>query len=260
LTRREAIKPGYLVHTTGSGILVYQDVVNARFGQSSDTIYNDLEGVSDIISLPDFASARGAERAVRNVSVEHPEHVKSAIVCLGSVYGQGRGVKSYRSASVHELARVTLQKGHGVQINEGKSAWGNVYIRDVSDLYLKLVEDAVTGGKATEPPVWGPEGFYLVENGEHVWEEVVRRIVEETAARGLIQSTEIKSISPDEAAALDAHQVKFFWGANSRIRGKRARQALKWQPSGPPLNDEIPLIITNESAALGLQTNGKLSV
>ncbi|KAK6079475.1 nucleoside-diphosphate-sugar epimerase [Seiridium cupressi] len=122
LARRDASQSSYLIHTTISGILLYHDVVNGKYGESSDNVYNDLDGLSEVIDLPDFSGARRAEIATRNAGVEHGAHIKTGIVCLSTVYGIGRGVRSYRSVSIHELARSTLVKGHGIQVNNGKAA------------------------------------------------------------------------------------------------------------------------------------------
>ncbi|KAK9778098.1 putative NAD(P)-binding domain-containing protein [Seiridium cardinale] len=257
LARRDASQSSYFIHTTISGILLYHDVVNGKYGESSDNVYDDLDGLSEVIDLPDFSGARRAEIATRNAGVEHGTHIKTAIVCLSTVYGIGRGVRSYRSVSIHELARSTLVKGHGIQVNNGKAAWGHIYIRDLSNIYLKLVENAANSSKesATEtqvgPAVWGVDGFYFGENGEHVWGEAAQWIATEAMAQGFLQSDVVKSVSPTEAGELTP-RAQFLWGCNSRPRAKRARQLLNWQPEGPPLRQEISGIVTAEAVKLGL--------
>lgn len=243
-------RPGYLVHATGSGILLHDDVVAGRYGQASEKVYNDLEGLSEVESVPDFAGARGAERAVREASTDQ---LKTAVVCMGTVYGRGRGIKPYRSASVHDLARVSLQRGQAIQVNGGENAWSHVYIADVTDLYVRLVEDATAErGSVSATSAWGPQsGFYFAEAGEHVWGETARWIAAEAAAQGFLPSEEeVQSVSPTEAGQL-VDKGQFFWGCNARARGKRAREVLQWQPGGPSLRDEVPAIVAAEALQLG---------
>ncbi|KAI0203497.1 NAD(P)-binding protein [Astrocystis sublimbata] len=258
LGRRDASQTGYLIHTTIAGILIYDDVVSGRYGQSSDKIYNDLDGLPDVIALPDFSGTRRAEVAVRSASIEYGAHVNTAIVCLSTAYGLGRGVRSYRSVSIHELARSTLVKGNGIQVNDGKAAWRHIYIRDLSDIYLKLVEHAAGSDQAVASEaadkgaaIWGPEGLYFGENGEHVWREAAQWIATEAKAQGFLESDLVKSISPTEAGELTP-RAQFLWGCNSRPSAKRARQLLNWQPKGPSLRQEIRGIVKAEALKLGL--------
>ncbi|KAH9885299.1 NAD(P)-binding protein [Xylariomycetidae sp. FL2044] len=253
LSRRTASGPGFFIHVMGSGTMIYDDVVNNRYGQGTDRVYNDLEGLSEVLSVPDFAKARGAENAVRNAGIQDPERVKTAIVSTGSVYGVGRGIQSYRQTAIHQLARCTLQKGHGIKVGQGKAAWPHVHIRDFTDLYLRLVEHAVSNkGEEGESGIWGGSGgFYFAENGEHVWGVLAEWFSKEAVSRGFLASDKVVAIEPAEAANLTP-MGQFFWGCNARVRGRRARELLGWQPSGSTLQDEVKSIIDAEATSLGL--------
>lgn len=86
-------------------------------------------------------------------------------MCPPTIYGTGRGEGNTRSIQLPDLAKGFLQKGHGFQVGVGESYWTNVHVRDLSKIYLKLVEDAASGGKGA---TWGAEGYYFAEGGEHV--------------------------------------------------------------------------------------------
>ncbi|KIM94012.1 hypothetical protein OIDMADRAFT_35073 [Oidiodendron maius Zn] len=254
LARRSAPGLGFLIHTMGSGTMIYDDVVNNRYGHGTSTVFNDVEGLPEVLAVPDFAQARGAENAVRAIGIQAPERVRTAVVSTGSAYGLGRGIVRYRSTAIHQLVRCTLQRGHAVQVGEGKAAWRHVHVHDLSGLYLKLVEHAAAGGNEAGDglPVWGgPDGFYFAENGEHVWGELGRLVSDEASSRGLITPAEAVSIGPTEAASL-ATMGQFFWGCNCRVEGRRAKQALGWRPSGVSLQEEIKAIVTAEARSLGL--------
>lgn len=149
-----------------------------------------------------------------------------------------------------------MEKGHGVKVGQGKTRWSNVNVHDLSDLYLKLVENAAAGGSTAEwpdkPALWGPEGYFFSENGEHVWGDISQLVATEAQKQGLIKSDEVKSISAEEAKELTpfGHAL---WGANSRSRAKRAREALKWKPTGASIQDTVKAVVEYEAKTLGLK-------
>jgi len=226
------------------------------FGEASDNIYDDLEGVGKVTSLPDDAPHRVVDKMVLAAESETGGKVKSAIVCPPTIYGLGRGPGNQRSHQLPELARCTLEKGYGVQVNAGKTYWSNVHVHDLSDLYLKLVEEAAAGGALAvwpdKPVVWGSEGYFFSENGEHVWGNISQLVAKEAKKQGLIKTDEVKPVSAKEAKQLTpfGHAL---WGANSRSRAKRAREALKWQPTGAKIEDEIKQAVEAEARTLGLK-------
>ena len=182
--------------------------------------------------------------------------VKSATVCPPCIYGEGRGPDNKRSHQLPELARCTLQKGHGIKVNDGMAVWSNVHVHDLSDLYLKLVENAAAGGSLAEwpdkPALWGREGYFFSENGQHIWGDISQMVAKEAKKQNLIHSDEVVSISVEEAKKLTpfGHAL---WGANSRSTALRARKVLGWKPSAVPLHDTIKAAIEVEARQLGLK-------
>lgn len=226
------------------------------FGEGSDKIYNDLEGVSEVTSLPDDAPHRNIDKVVLAAEKDSGGKVKAAVVCPPTIYGTGRGPDNKRSHQIPELARCTLEKGHGFAVGAGKANWSSVHVHDLSDLYLKLVENAAAGGSLAEwpnkPQLWGEEGYFFCENGEYVSGEASQWVATEAKKQGLINTDEVKSVSADEAQEL----TKFghaLWGGNSRSRARRAREVLKWQPSGVSLKDTIKDVVEVEARNLGLK-------
>lgn len=177
-------------------------------------------------------------------------------VCPPTIYGPGRGPGNKRSHQVPELARCTLEQGHGIKVNAGKTIWTHVHVQDLSDVYLKLVENAASGGSLAEwpgkPAMWGADGYYFTEVGEHVWGEVSQWIATEAKNLGLLKTDEVKSISADEASKLTGFG-QAIWGANSRGQAKRAREILDWKPRRPSLRDEIKATVELEAKRLELQ-------
>ena len=55
---------GYLIHTSGTGILSYADFEIKSYGTKSDKVYDDWDGIKEMISLPDYALHRNVDKIV----------------------------------------------------------------------------------------------------------------------------------------------------------------------------------------------------
>lgn len=237
--------PGYIIHTSGTGILVFADMERQIFGESSSKIFDDWEGVGEVTSIPDFAPHRNVDKIILAAS---SANVKPAIVCPPTIYGPGRGPGNQRSIQVPELSRCTLQKGHGIQVGAGKTFWTNVHVNDLSDVFVALVEAAVAGGGKAS---WGNEGYYFTENGEHVWGDIARLVAGAAHKQGFIASSEVKILPNEEIEGL-CKAGTLLWGANSRCRAVRARNLLGWSPKGISLERDITDTVAAEANLRGL--------
>ncbi len=157
--------PGYLIHTSGTAILVVDDIQAKTYGWAADKVYDDWDGLAVVTSLPDDAPHRNVDKAVLNASEDPSGPLKTAIVCPPVIYGKGRGPGNQRGHPPYELARCTIENKEGLQVKQGENFWPNVHVYDLSDCYLKLVEAAAKG---EENVTWNKEGYYFAENGEHV--------------------------------------------------------------------------------------------
>ncbi|KAI6914375.1 NAD(P)-binding protein [Hortaea werneckii] len=220
-------------------ILLFADIKSGTYGEALDKVYDDLENVSEVTSLPDFAPHRNVDKIVLQAGTEHQDRVKTAIVCPPTIYGPGRGPGNKRSHQVPELARSTLERGAGIKVGAGKTFWGDVHVHDLSDLYLKL------------PATWGAEGYYFCEGGEHVWGDVSQWVAQEAHKQGLIKSDAVESISREEADKCTPFGAA-LWGCNSRARAKRARTVLKWDAKSPALHETINSAVEYEASRLGM--------
>lgn len=256
LTAHDPSSPGFLIHTSGTGLLLIDDIKENRFGEASDKIYDDIKNLSDITSMPDQAPHRITDKMVISAGTDHADRVKTAIVAPPTIYGVGRGPGNQRSIQVPDLIKGTLQKGHGIKVNAGKTLWSNVHVHDLSDVYLKLVENAAAGESLAEwpgkPAIWGPKAYFFTENGEHVWGDISQKVASEARKQSLLETEEVKSLTAEEAGEIRSHG-QVLWGCNSRSRASRARNALGWQPSAPSIEDELKVAVENEAKSLGLK-------
>ncbi|GLI78265.1 hypothetical protein PoHVEF18_006574 [Penicillium ochrochloron] len=236
-------KPGYWLHTGGTGILTFEDSDKGTFGNKSDKVYDDWEGVEELLNLPDHAFHRNVDKLVLDAAVKHADVLKVALVCPPTIYGRGRGPCSQRGRQVYELAKVTLQLQKGPIIGAGQAIWNNVHIHDLSDVYALLVNAAVAG--QNDDGIWGPKAYYLTENGEHLWGDMAQSTAEAAAKLGLIPEAKAESIDLESAKQYAGFE-SLSWGLNSRGRALRARKLLGWEPSCPSLLEELPQIVQSE--------------
>ncbi|KAI9812718.1 MAG: hypothetical protein M1827_004474 [Pycnora praestabilis] len=248
LSAHSSESPGFLIHTSGTGILMFGDVERKSYGEASTKIFDDWDNINEVTSIPDFASHRDVDKVVLGAGKEHEKTIKTAIVCPPTIYGTGRGPGNQRSHQVYEMARCTLERKEGFQVGAGETHWTNVHVHDLSDCYLKLVEEAAQGGgKAT----WGMEGYYFTEHADHVWGDVSHLVAAAAHKQGLIPSDKVVSIGKEEADKL-TRAGSLLWGANSRCKAIRAKKLLGWTPKSRSLQDEIPDIVAGEAKKLGL--------
>lgn len=236
-------RPGYWLHTGGTGILTFEDSDAGQYGRPSDKVYDDWGAVDELLTLPDHAFHRDVDRLVLEAGARHADVLRTALVCPPTIYGRGRGPCSQRGRQVYELARVTLQLQKGPIIGAGRSIWNNVHVHDLSDGYALLVDAAVAG--RMDDGLWGARAYYLTENGEHCWGELARATAEAATKLGYLTDATAEPIDLESAKKYAGFE-SLSWGMNSRGRALRARKILGWKPSRPSLLAELPEIVRSE--------------
>jgi nucleoside-diphosphate-sugar epimerase len=151
------------------------------------------------------------------------------------------------------MARAALERGGAFYVGDGRSEWNWVHVRDLSRVYLSLMEDAMDrvagkeGGKAT----WGKEGYYFVETGLYVWGEVARLIGKAGKELGVLKSDEGDGVSQEEAEKL-MEGGSLQWGFNSKSKSIRAKKLFGWEPKEKDIKGLIHEIVKEEALGLGL--------
>jgi nucleoside-diphosphate-sugar epimerase len=236
--------------------LTYFDAEAKSFGEYSDKIFDDYSGVEELTTLPAAAFHRNVDEIVLNTGTRHADSVRTAIVCPPTIYGQGRGPVSGRGRQVYVLASMILKEQYCPRINQGFSRWNHVHIKDLSKVYGLLVQAALDQRQDSE--VWGRHGYFLTENGEHVWGELSAAIGKEVRMQGYTDGIlEMRGISFEEARDSPFGFEAASWGMNSRGTASRARKVLGWNPVENSLLDETPVIVRSEAARLGMQPRSK---
>ncbi|KAK3067776.1 hypothetical protein LTR53_015137 [Teratosphaeriaceae sp. CCFEE 6253] len=249
--------PGYWLHTGGTGSLTYDDMTRGKLGEWSDKQYNDWSGVHELTHLPEKAMHRNVDKIVLDAGTERAARIKTAIVCPPTVYGTGRGLVNQRSRQVYDLAKFVMEKRWVPIIGEGQARWNNLHVHDLSDAFVLLTEAAVAGN--VDPELWGEKGYLAVENGEHAWGDIARRIGAAAAELGhLERGYETKTLDAEDAINAGGFAT-MAWAWNARARSIRLNKVLHWKPSRSSLEEEIPEIVQGEYERLA-SSRGKESM
>ncbi|KAH6867527.1 hypothetical protein B0T10DRAFT_597232 [Thelonectria olida] len=250
-----ASRPGFWLHTGGTGILTYFDSeVKKTFGEYDDKVFNDLEGVDELVNLPAAAFHRNVDEIVLNTGTKHADSVKTALVCPPTIYGKGRGPVSGRGRQVYELTSFILKEKYCPRIGKGLAQWNNVHVYDLSRVFGLLVDAALDPSRNNDGEIWGAHGYFFTENGEHTWGDLSIEIGQEAHKQGLIKgpAPELRDWSVDEAVNSSAGFEAASWGMNSRGKAERAKKFLGWKPQERSLSAEAPDIVRSEAARAGL--------
>jgi len=148
--------------------------------------------------------------------------VRSVVIAPSLIYGLGHGLNPH-SIQVPWLIQVAKKFGVAKHIGPGENRWANVHIDDLIALYVLAIEKAPAGA------------FYYAENGENSMREVGEAISRMLGQGGRTQSMTVK----EAATEWGAGPANDTMASNSRVRAKRARAELKWQPKAHSLIEEI---------------------
>lgn len=235
--------------TSGTGILTVEDFRTNTWGTEHSKEYNDWDGVSELLNLPDDALHRNVDKIVIEASKNNPDSIKTAIVCPPTIYGPGRGPGNQKSVQAYWLTAAVLQRKKGLLVGQGTNIWHQVHVQDLSKVYLSLGEAAAAGGA---PATWNDAGYYFAENGSFVWGDIQREVAKVAHEKGLIPSSDVESIPDAQVTELNQFGL-YAWGSTSRGHAIRARKLFGWTPEKPKLIELIPQIVDVEAKDLGLQ-------
>lgn len=243
LARTELKKPVYWFHTSGAMIMTSESLQGRKFGTELSKVYNDWDGVQELVSLPDSAPHRHVDKIVLDSA---SDQVKVAIVCPPTVYGSTRGIGNPRSMQINEIVRVFLTNGFAFQVNEGQNVWHQVHVQDLADLYLLFAQDAIS-----EDPraTYNEQGYYLSENGSFYWGDICKEAAKIACASGLIQEADVRSLSPGMTARIWPRYNSFL-GTTSKGLSIRANRLLGWTPHRPDIFTTLPYIVNQEASVL----------
>ena len=199
------------LHTDGSSIVG----TRAR-GELVEKVFDED---TPFTPTPQRAPRVEIDRMVRSAA---DNGVRSIVIAPSLIYGLGHGLNS-QSIQVPWLIQAGEKIRRGETHRSGENRWANVHIDDLMALYVLAIENAPAGA------------FYFAENGENSMREVCEAI-----SRMLGQGGRTQSMTVEEGATeWGDGPANDTMGSNSRVRAKRARAELRWQPKARSLIEEI---------------------
>jgi nucleoside-diphosphate-sugar epimerase len=189
------------LHTSGSSI-----VGDASGGEASDKIYTEDDLPEP---TPDKAPRVAIDTLVLNAA---KRGVRSTVLCNTLIYGHG-AVPNTASVQLPRLERQAKKSGIVRHVGRGLNIWSNVHIDDVVDIYRLALEKSPAGT------------FYFVESGEAQFRDMTTAMARALELRG-----------PEDWPLEEAikewgyEMASYGLGSNSRVRSKRTRETLGWQP------------------------------
>jgi nucleoside-diphosphate-sugar epimerase len=120
--------------------------------------------------------------------------VKTYILMMPSIYGIGAS-PLHEFCHVPILIRAGLKLGKVPVVGDGSGIWDHVHVQDMARCYEVIINGILTGQEVPS----GKDGVFFVETGEHTWRELSQRVAEAGVALGALQTTELQSLSLDEA-------------------------------------------------------------
>ncbi len=205
-----------LIHTSGSSVIGD----NAKGNTASDRVFSDYDEL-------DVAPLKRERRDIDLLVLQaRTQGLRSMVICPSLIYGRGSGLNP-DSVQIPTLARRAKESGAVQVIGKGLNLWSNVHIDDLADLYLLALERGSAGS------------FYFAENGENSFGELGQALADR------LKLGAVQSLDADLAAlSWGAASAYFTFGGNSRVRAKRARAELGWQPSRPSVLSWIETELT----------------
>ncbi len=206
-----------LITTTGSSIVTdYAD------GEYAGTVFHS----EDIYFEPvPFRRPRvDLNKYIRMASIERG--IRTIVICPSMVYGEGKGLQP-DSDQIPKLINFSKKEGAGLYFGKGLNRYSNVYIDDLTDLYLLALEKAPGGS------------FFYAENGHNSFKEIADMISSYLGFEGRTASITIEHLIKYHGEA-----DRLGVASNSLVKSVNARK-LGWQPEGPSLEVYFAGITTN---------------
>jgi len=199
------------IHTSGSSI-----IGTRTRGERSDAVFNE-----DTPFTP--SSARAARVALNELILSYRDKgCRPVIICPSLIYGIGHGA-GRNSVQVPLLIELAKKRGNAAHAGPGENIWSNVHIDDLMPLYALAIDKAPPGA------------FYFVENGENSMREACVAINRMLGFAGPPSAMTMQ----EAAAEWGEGTAEDTMASNSRVRAKRARRELGWQPKARGLIEEI---------------------
>ncbi|CAK5275872.1 unnamed protein product [Mycena citricolor] len=137
------------------------------------------------------------------------------------------GIQNRQNSVLSYLVSLSMTRGQGGMVGQGKNMWHNVELNELGDLFMVLFDAAISNPDSTPH---GQSGLYFAENGSHVLEDLCAVISQVLYEHGKGQAPAPTSFSEDELDAAEWGFLAALIGSDARCRARKGR-ALGWKPT-----------------------------
>ncbi|KNZ81128.1 hypothetical protein J132_03120 [Termitomyces sp. J132] len=242
LTKRKAKtgKTGVYIHSSGTGALTD----NAKGEYKSEKVYDD-ERVEDIQAIPVDYVHRSCDTVISAAGATGD--IRSYIVMPPLIYGRGTGPFHRTSVQIPALIRSALKLNQACYYGKGLPWWNGVHVQDLTNLYLILLDDALS---ANPKAPHGADGFYFCPTDSFEWKQLAHEIGTRLHGEGAIFTAETRPFATEEVEDALGTWAAFAYGSNSRSKAIKAYK-LGWKPAHGDASDGLfESIIPEYRAAL----------
>ncbi|KAH7093607.1 NAD(P)-binding protein [Paraphoma chrysanthemicola] len=230
--------PGVLIHLSGTGIVSDFQTSPSTLGTQSSEIWSDIDATSlqKIRSRPDAAPHRNTEKILHAAAKEYADKINIAIMCPPDIYGPGTGLGRTSSALIPLYVKQIKKLGAAFYVREGTNTRSWVHIQDLTRLYLRVVETAVStiSNPSSAGKYFNENGYYFASTQEHTQIALARAVGAVLHKHGVIEKPEPRAIGLEEVdgmlkAVLWPDLARYLFASNSRTRAERAGREWGWK-------------------------------
>lgn len=248
ILKRSSTSPGYLIQLSGTGIISdFQSPTGDEFGNKDPRIWSDLNDIDELWGRPDDALHRDVDKVIQNAYTNHGDRIRTAIVCGPDIYGRGTGPGKRVSILIPFFVEEILSRGRSFYCGKGENTRSWVHVQDLVTIHLRLIEDAVSGGKKAH---WNERGYYFASSQELSHLQLVQAVAKVLVKKRLITHSTPRQLTVEQLKEMrsgkfgDTPEIALFMlASSSRTAPDRSRKVLSYESSMPTLletlDDEI---------------------
>ncbi|WWC73870.1 uncharacterized protein I206_107842 [Kwoniella pini CBS 10737] len=228
------LKP-ILLQTSGTGSIMY-----GKNGEAGKEVWKDSDH-ERWEALPDSAFFHSGDRIVARAAARGI--ISAYIVMSPTVYGPGTGPGNKLSLQIPAYVKYAKRTGQAAYIGKGENIWGNVHVQDLSDLYLLLLQNAITYPSKTQatPESKGWSNLIYAGLEQHTWGPIITLVGDLLYDRGDIPKSGAKSIEEGQGDL-------YMFGTNSFMEISEKAKNLGWSRKQPTFEDAIQLALKPKSS------------
>ncbi|KAH9856647.1 NAD-P-binding protein [Lenzites betulinus] len=229
-----------LIHTSGTGELMD----DAQGAYASEKIYSDLD-LASIEALSPTAIHRPVDLTI--VAADEAGYVRTHIIMPSVVFGvatnkiAAAGLANAHTILIPLYVRSALHNGTVGILNKGAAIWGYVYIEDIAELYIGMLDALLT---TPEKVSHGREGYFFGAAGELSTGTTLKALAQALFDLGLTKSPEPSYYNLEQMAqyfesvpgagfdrgVFSGQLIARALFANTRSKAERATRDFGWAP------------------------------